>query len=51
MPKAAFNAEELAVQAVDVTIAGNDAHQLVGSRTKRHLATIGTIRARGNGLR
>ena len=51
MPKAAFDAEKLAVESIDIAIARNDAHQLVASRTKRHLATIGTIRARGNGLR
>src|SRR5207244_2218398 len=51
MPKAAFNAEKLSVQSVHVTVARDDAHQLVASRTKRHLATVRTIRARRDSLR
>src|SRR5437016_5201519 len=51
MPKAAFDAEKLSVQSVHVTVARDDAHQLVASRTKRHLATVRTIRARRDSLR
>src|SRR5207244_4350100 len=51
VPKAAFDAEKLAVEPIDIAIARNDAHQLVASRTKRHLAAVRTIRARRNSLR
>src|SRR6267142_2831907 len=50
MTEAPFDAEELAVQTVDIAIARDDAHQLATARAERHLAAVGTIRAGGNRL-
>src|SRR6267143_1997523 len=50
MGKATLDAKKFAIQAVNVTIACNDAHQIAAARAERHLAAVGTVRAGGNRL-
>src|SRR5205085_5906981 len=51
MAKASFDAEKLTVMPVHVSIARDDAHQIIPARAQRHLTTVRTIGARGNRLR
>src|SRR6185503_317544 len=48
--KTSFNAKELTVDAVDVTIARDHAHQLAATRTERHLTPSRTEVARRDRL-
>src|SRR6266850_2702517 len=40
MAKAAFDAEKLAIESVNVAVAGHDAHQLAAARSQRHLTAV-----------
>src|SRR5436190_15177251 len=51
MAEASFDAQELAVVSVDVTVARDGAHHFARARAERHLTTIRTERAGRDSLR